>query len=465
MTAQYDIIVIGSGPGGYPAAIRAARRGKKVLLIEGGLLGGTCLNVGCIPSKALIACAEKFYQLKELASFGIEVTGAAFNYAKMVERKDAIVTKTRKSLEGLLKAHGVEILKGFASFVSPFKLEVKGETTTTLESKKIIIATGSKPKEIGAFPFDGTRIIDSTAFLELKTLPKRMVVIGGGVIGCECASLYSLLGVEVTIIEMLPSILPMECNSISQALASSLKKRGVAIHVNAKVTKVENKGTSVSVSLAEGQPIEADIALVAVGRQMNFDGLGLDKAGVKLKNPAQIEVDDKMETSVKGIYAIGDIASKWWLAHVATHQGLVAADNACGVSAKMHYNAVPNVIFTYPEIATVGLSLDEAKKAGYKTKVGKFPFQALGKAQASGHTEGFTQVVSDQNTGAVLGVQIIGSDASSLIGEATLAIQSELVIESIMETIHPHPTLTEGLMEASFLAADLPLHLPPGAAT
>jgi dihydrolipoamide dehydrogenase len=239
---------------------------------------------------------------------------------------------------------------------------------------------------------------------------------------------------------MLPSILPMECSSISQALASSLKKRGVAIHVNAKVTKVENKGSSVSVSLAEGQPIEADIALVAVGRQMNFDGLGLDKAGVKLKNPAQIEVDDKMETSVKGIYAIGDIASKWWLAHVATHQGLVAADNACGVSAKMHYNAVPNVIFTYPEIATVGLSLDEAKKAGYKTKVGKFPFQALG-------------------TGAVLGVQIIGSDASSLIGEATLAIQSELVIESIMETIHPHPTLTEGLMEASFLAADLPLHL------
>lgn len=463
MTAHYDIIVIGSGPGGYPAAIRAARRGKKVLLIEGGLLGGTCLNIGCIPSKSLIACAEKYAQLKDLASFGIEIKGVAIDYAKMVERKDAIVSKTRKSLEGLLKAHGVELLKGFARFVSPYKLEVAGESTTTVEAAKIIIATGSKPKEIGAFPFDGKRIIDSTSFLDLKTLPKRLVVIGGGVIGCECASLYNLLGVEVTIIEMLPSILPMECSTISHALSTSFKKRGVTLHVNAKVTKVENKGSSVTVSLAEGAPIEADLALVAVGRQMNFEGLGLEKAGIKLKNPSQIEVDDKMETSVKGIYAVGDIASKWWLAHVATHQGLVAADNACGFPAKMHYNAVPNVIFTHPEIATVGMSLEEAKKAGHNAAIGKFPFQALGKAQASGHTEGFTQMVSDKDTGAILGVQIFGSDASSLIGEATLAIQNELVIESIMETIHPHPTLTEGLMEASFIAADLPLHLPPGA--
>lgn len=462
MSLICDLAVIGSGPGGYPAAIRAARRGKKVILIEGGLLGGTCLNVGCIPSKSLIDGAENYHQLKELNSYGIEIEGVKLNYAKMVERKDAIVAKMRKSLEGLIKAHGVQLIKGFAHFLSPFKLEIHGDQKTTIEASKIIIATGSKPKEISAFPFDGSRIIDSTTFLELKTLPKSLVVIGGGVIGCECASLYSLLGVDVTIVEMLPSLIPMECNTISQALTSSLKKRGVKIHVNAKVSSIKNTGSSVIVSLEGQNPIEGDLALVAVGRQMNFKDLHLEKAGVKLKSDVQIEVDEKMETSVKGIYAVGDIASKWWLAHVATHQGLVAADNACGIPAKIHYHAIPNVIFTYPEIATVGMTFEEAKKAGLKAIRKQFPFQALGKAQTSGHTEGFTQVVSDEDTGALLGVQIIGTQASSLIGEATLGIQNELVVESIMETIHPHPTLTEGLMESSFMLAGLPLHLPPG---
>jgi dihydrolipoamide dehydrogenase len=467
MTLHYDIAVVGSGHGGYPAAIRARNRGKKVALIEGGLLGGTCLNIGCIPSKSLIFSAEQFYHLKKefLDPMGIEVSHPKLNYAKMVERKDSIVAKMRKSLEGLLKSHGVDILRGYARFLSPSRLEIEHEgVRNVIDAKKIIIATGSQPKEIPSFPFDGKRIIDSTAFLDLKELPKKLVVIGGGVIGCECASLFNLLGVEVTIIEMLPSLLPMECSSIGQAFSTTIKKRGVKIFVNAKVTEVKNKGASVSVSLESGEVLEGDIALVSVGRQMNFQKLNLESAGVKLKNPYQIEVNEFMETSVKGIYAVGDIASKWWLAHVATHQGLVAADNACGHPAQIHYNAIPNVIFTYPEIATVGLSLDEAKKAGYKASVGKFPFQALGKAQATGHTEGFTQIVSDNDTGAILGMQIFGDNASALIGEGVLAIQNELVLESITEAIHPHPTLTEGVMESALLLSGLPLHLPPGMA-
>ncbi|MFV0340197.1 MAG: dihydrolipoyl dehydrogenase [Parachlamydiaceae bacterium] len=465
MTLNYDIAVIGSGPGGYPAAIRAKNRGKKVALIEAGLIGGTCLNIGCIPSKSLIYCAEQFYHLKKefLEPLGIETSDPKLNYAKMVERKDNIVTKMRKSLEGLLKGHGVDTIRGFARFLSSTKLEVELDgTRTTIEAKKIIIATGSQPKEIPAFPFDGKRIIDSTSFLDLKELPKKLVVIGGGVIGCECASLFNLLGVDVTIIEMLPSLLPMECSSIGQAFSTTIKKRGVKVFVNAKVTEVKNKGSSVSIKLESGEAIEGDIALVSVGRQMNFQKLNLESAGVKLKNPYQIDVNEAMETSIKGIYAVGDIASKWWLAHVATHQGLIAADNACGHPAQIHYNAVPNVIFTYPEIATVGLSLDEAKKAGYKASRDKFPFQALGKAQATGHTEGFTQIVSDDDTGAILGVQIFGDNASALIGEGVLAIQNELVVESITETIHPHPTLTEGMMESALLLSGLPLHLPPG---
>lgn len=461
MTDTYDIIVIGSGPGGYPAAIRAASRGKKTALIEAGQIGGTCLNVGCIPSKTLIACAEKYDQLKTLNAFGIQIEGASFNYAAMVDRKNGIVGQIRKSLEGLLKSHGVEIIRGFASFLSKNELKVTGEMERTLKADKIIIASGSEPREIPAFPFDQTKVLDSTALLNLKTLPKKMVIVGGGVIGCEFASLYNLLGVEITVIEMLPSILPMECSSVSSFLTKQFKKKGIEIETGAKVEKIEKNDAGVTVKLADGKQHTGEIALVAVGRKMNLDKLNLEKIGVKVKERTQVEVNEKMETNVPGIYAVGDIASKWWLAHVATHQGLVAAENASGYSAVMHYHAVPNVIFTHPEIATVGYSAEEAKKLGHDVQVGQFPFQALGKAQAAGEDEGFSQLVVDKKTGAILGAQIVGHQASSLIGEAVVAIQNELVVESLHETIHPHPTLSEGLMEASFMAVDMPLHLPP----
>ena len=461
MNSKFDIVVVGSGPGGYPAAIRAAQRGKKVALVESNQIGGTCLNRGCIPSKALIARAEAYAHMQNASEMGIQAEKVTFDYAKMVEQKDQIVTKMRKNLEGLIASNGIEILRGKASFLSPKELLIKGEKEQRIQADKIILASGSEPKEIGAFPFDGKKIIDSTTLLEMKTLPKGMVIVGGGVIGCEFASLYSLLGVKVTILEMLPALLPMEDETVSTALTKVLQKRGVVVESSAKVDKIGTTAQGVKVSLASQKEYEADLALVAVGRSMNLQNLGLEKAGVHLENPSQIKVNDRMETNVSGIYAIGDIASKYWLAHVATHQGLIAADNACGHASVMHYNCIPNVIFTYPEIATVGISLTQAKKQGRDALLSTFPFTALGKAQAIHQTEGFAQLVTDNKTGEILGAQIVGHEASILISEVTLAMHNELTIESIFDTIHPHPTFGEAVMESALLAKGTPLHLPP----
>lgn len=454
---KFDIAVIGAGPGGYPAAIRARQLGKKVALIEGGELGGTCLNRGCIPSKALIAGAELLEEIKHAEVFGIKVGSLSFDYAALVARKDQIVAKIRKSLEGLLNANGITIIRGYAKFLSKNELEVGSQK---IIADQIIIAAGSEPRNIGAFPFDGKKILDSTAILNMTTLPKKIVIVGGGVIGCEFASLFNLLGVDIAIVEMLPSILPMECPSVSSALAKAFQKRGIAIETSAKVEKIETTKEGIRVDLGS-KKIDGDIALVAVGRSMNLSGLGLEKIGVQLKNPSEIAVNEKMETSVPGIYAVGDVASKWWLAHVATHQGIVAADNACKRPSVMHYNSIPNVIFTVPEIATVGRSFDQAKKEGFKAVIGQFPFMALGKSQAMNHTDGFAQVVIDETTGQILGAQVVGYDASTLIAEMALAIQNELTIECIHETIHAHPTLAESWLEASLIASGLPIHFPP----
>lgn len=457
---KFDIAIIGSGPGGYPAAIRAAQLGKKVALIEGSELGGTCLNRGCIPSKALIAGAELLEEIKHADVFGIKVGSLSFDYAALVARKDQIVAKIRKSLEGLLSANGIHIIRGYAKFLSKNELEISGNSPQKIIADQIIIASGSEPRNIGAFPFDGKKILDSTAILNMTTLPKKIVIVGGGVIGCEFASLFNLLGVEIAVVEMLPSILPMECPSVSSALTKAFQKRGIAIETSAKVEKIETTTSGISVDLGK-KKIEGDIALVAVGRSMNLSGLGLEKIGIQLKNPSEIAVNERMETSVPGIYAVGDVASKWWLAHVATHQGIVAADNACKKHSVMHYNAIPNVIFTVPEIATVGRSLDQSKKEGFKAAIGQFPFMALGKSQAMNHTDGFAQVVIDEMTGQILGAQVVGYDASTLIAEMALAIQNELTIECIHETIHAHPTLAEGWLEASLIASGLPIHFPP----
>jgi dihydrolipoamide dehydrogenase len=458
---EFDVVVIGGGPGGYPAAIRAAQFGKKVALIEAKELGGTCLNRGCIPSKTLIANAEVLQRVKEAEEFGIIVGEVSFDFPKMVKRKDAIVSRIRKSLEGLIAANKISLFRGHGKLTGPHTVEISGEHTTLLRAQKIILATGSEPRNMPAFPFDYKQVHDSTSLLELQALPKSLAIIGGGVIGCEFASLYSALGVEVTILEMMPRIIPMEAAAVSHTLTKAFQKKGIKILTDVLVQGIDKDAKGITVKLAGGQTVEAEIALVSVGRSLNLQNIGLDKAGIKLTDNGLVAVNDKMETSIPDIYAIGDIASRWWLAHVASHQGTIAASNACGHTAHINYNAVPSVIFTTPEIGTVGLSLESAIEQGYDATVGSFPFQALGKSQAAYQTEGFAQVVTDKRTGQILGAQVVGHEASSLVAEMAVAIANELTVECITETIHAHPTIAEVWLEAALVASETPLHFPP----
>lgn len=458
---KFDVIVLGGGVGGYPAAIRAAQLGKSVALVEAKEMGGTCLNRGCIPSKALIANAEILHKIKNAENYGITVGSVTFDYGHMVQRKDEVVAKVRKSLESLIAANKITQIKGFGKFTSPRTLKVAGPDNGIIHGDKIIIATGSEPRNMAAFPFDYERIHDSTSLLELKKLPSKIVIVGGGVIGCEFASLFAIMGVDVTIVEMLPRIIPAEAENVSATLAKAFKKQGIKMETNALVQGIDRTSHGVSLKLAGGKEVEADIALVAVGRTLNTSGIGLEAAGVIVESNGMIKTNEKMETNVPGIYAVGDIASKWWLAHVASHQGLVAANNAAGQEAQMHYNAIPNVIFTTPEIGTVGLTLEQALEQGYQATLGAFPFQALGKSQATMETEGFAQVVTDRRTGQILGAQVVGHEASALVAEMALAIGNELTVESITETIHAHPTIAEAWLEAVFVANDTPLHFPP----
>lgn len=458
---KFDLVVLGSGPGGYPAAIKAAQMGKKVALVEPREVGGTCLNRGCIPSKALISNALLWKKVQRAEEYGITIGNASFDFSKMKERKDGVVSKVRHSLTGLIASNNITLIRGYGKFLSPREIKVNGEENCIIHADQTIIATGSEPRNMAAFPFDHERIHDSTSMLEITELPKKIAIIGGGVIGCEFASLYNAFNVDVTILEMLDTIIPMECTSISSALTKAFKKKGIKIQTSVMVQNVKRKGDGVVISLAGGETFEADMALVCVGRTLNTDKIGLDKAGVIVKDNGMIDVDSHMETNVPGIYAIGDIASKWWLAHVASHQGLVAARCACGEDVHMHYNAVPSVIFTEPEIGTVGMSLKEALDNGYNATLGAFPFQALGKSQATIHTEGFAQVVVDRDNGQVLGAQVVGHEAATLVAEMAVVIANEMTLECVTETIHAHPTIAEVWLEAALMANDTPLHLPP----
>lgn len=458
---KFDVAVLGGGPGGYPAAIRAAQLGKSVALIEAKQLGGTCLNRGCIPSKALIAGSEVVARMGDAAKFGVKFKDLTVDFGQLAAHKDQVVDRMRGGLEGLIAANKIQVFASFGEFTGRHEIKVSGAQPALIEAEKIIIATGSEPRNMAAFPFDYERIHDSTSLLELKKLPKSILIVGGGVIGCEFASLYATLGVDVTILELLPSIISTEASEIAQALTKAFTKRGIKVEANVKVQKIDRTKDGVKITVEGGKTYEAETCLVSVGRSLNTKGIGLEKAGVVVLDNGMIKVNDRMETSADGIYAVGDIASKWWLAHVASHQGIVAAENACGNQARMAYNAVPSVIFTHPEIGTVGLSLEQALKAGYKAKIGAFPFQALGKSQAAVQTEGFAQIVIDERTGQILGAQVIGFEAATLIAEMALAITNELTVECLAETIHAHPTIAEAWLESAFMAEGLPLHLPP----
>lgn len=459
---KYDIAIIGAGPGGYVAAIKAAQEGKRVCLIDKSHLGGTCLNVGCIPTKTLLANAAVMHKVIHAQDFGIFTGEISFDYGKMKLRKDGVVEKIRKSLEGLILANGIAIIRGTAEFLSPKEIKVKGHENCLINAEKIIIATGSEPLDISAFPCDHKKICNSTSILEITSLPNTLAIIGGGYIGCEFASLFAEFGVKVIILEALESIVMAQGPSIANALTAAFKKKKIDIQTGVFVEGIDDVSNGLNIRLKGKAPLHCDMALVAVGRRINSDNLGLEKAGVIVGEKGAIPVNDKMETNVPGIYAIGDVTGAFMLAHVASHQGIVAAAQAIGQEdARIHYNAVPAVIFTTPEIATVGMTYEQAVKEGYQAVIGKFPFQALGKSAATMETEGFAQVVVDGSSGQILGAQVVGHDASTLIAEMGLAIANELTMDCIMDTIHAHPTVAESWLEAVLLANDTPIHFPP----
>jgi dihydrolipoamide dehydrogenase len=456
----YDVAIVGSGPAGYTAAIRAGQYGLKTALIEKDLvLGGTCLHVGCIPTKALLFNAELWDYLKAAKEFGIEgVEGRKLNWAAVQERKAKIVAKHAKGLEFLMRKNKVETLKGFGKLPGPAQsgmltLEVSGSgRSSQIKARHVILATGSEARMLPGLQAD-SRVLTNIEILALETVPKSLVIVGAGAVGVEFASIFSSFQTEVTILEMLPRLVPLEDEDISQELARAYRKRGINFHTGTKVEKVENTRTGVAVSFTvEGKPqkIEAEKILIAVGRKPRTDSLGLERTRIKLDR-GFVVTDGWMETAEPGVFAIGDIVRGTpQLAHVGAMEGIVAVTKIAGKPAKpINPEHIPNAIYCHPEIASVGLTEVRAKEAGYQVKVGKFPFTANSRASIVGAHEGFIKIVSDQEYGEILGVHIIGPQATELIAEAVTAIELEGTVEDLMWTIHAHPTLAEAMLDAS----------------
>jgi dihydrolipoamide dehydrogenase len=461
MNKKYDLAVIGGGPGGYVAAIKAQQLGLKTVLLEKYRVGGTCLHVGCIPTKALISGAQVYSMIHAAKQFGIEVGSVSFDYHKMKERKDKVISEVWKGLIGLVASHGVDVLSGMATFLSPNTLKVVGDTQEIIAFDRAIIATGSKSAEIPLFPVDKHKVHDSSSILEITKLPQHLIILGGGYIGCEFASLFSQLGVKVSIVEFLDGLVLSQGGTVSKYLQKSFEKQKIDLYLKTKMESIDTKGAGVTASLSNGTKLTGDMLLVCVGRSPFTDGLQAEKAGVFLNERGFIPVNHSLETSQKGIFAIGDVIGGAMLAHVASYEGIIAARNCAGENIKVDYNSVPAVIFTDPEIATVGLTEEEAKKQGYDVASSQFPHVALGKAVASAHKEGFSEILFDKKSHKILGATLIGYESGNMISEMAVAIRNELTIECIAETIHPHPTFGETWMELAHLAEGHPIHLPP----
>ncbi|MBW3582557.1 MAG: dihydrolipoyl dehydrogenase [Euryarchaeota archaeon] len=464
MPKKTDTVVIGAGPGGYVAAIRLGQLGVKTLIIEKEYYGGVCLNVGCIPSKALITAAKTYKKIQTADTFGISVQGAKVDAKKMQEFKEGVVKKLTGGVKQLLKGNGVELMEGTARFTGKNTLEVKTKDgKESVEFKHAIIATGSRPIQIHGFEFDEKQVLSSTGALALTKVPKKLVIIGGGYIGLEIGCMYNNLGTEVTVVEMMDQLLPGTDEEVVKTLHRLLKKKGMDIHLEHKAAGIKKgkDGVTVTVEGKDGKKkeIKGDHVLVAVGRRPNTEELGLDRAGVKTNDKGLIKIDDKARSNVQHIFAIGDIVPGMALAHKASKEGTVAAEVIAGKKgASLDHKVVPAAVFTDPEIAYVGLDEKQAKKEGRKVKVGKFMFGANGRALGAAEAEGFVKIVADEDTGEVLGVQIIGPDASDLIAEPTLGIEMGAYTDDIGLTIHTHPTLAEAIHEAAEAAEGHAIH-------
>jgi dihydrolipoamide dehydrogenase len=456
----YDVVVIGAGPGGYVAAIRAAQMGAKVAVIEKDQVGGVCLNWGCIPTKTLIYTAELYRKMQRASEYGIDVGDFSLNMKQVVKRKNDVVRRNKNGIQALFKAHNIELIKGEAVVTGPGMVKVDGQS---IKAKGIIVATGSQPAQIPGLETDGKTVITSTEALELTELPARIAVIGAGALGAEFASLWNIFGVKVTLIEMMPQILPFEDIELAQRMEKIFQKRGMDIRTGTTVhsmTRGKN-GARLELQGDKAGSIDVDLVLVGIGRKYNSEALTSGGLKVNLGPRGQIVVNDRLETSIPGVYAIGDVVGRTLLAHGASAEALIAAENATGGNRRINYRVVPACTFTSPEVAHVGLTEKQAREQGIDVKVGRFDHAASGRAAAMGETEGMVKIVGDVATDEVLGVHIMGPEAGELIAAAAMAMSLEATVEEIAHTIHTHPTLSETVMEAAEAYLGRGIHTPP----
>ena len=461
---EFDLVIIGAGPGGYTAAIKAAQLGMKTAIVEKEKnLGGTCLNVGCIPSKALLASTQLYYEAqKHFALHGIKADGLAVDVGAMMKRKDGVIRKMARGVDYLMNKNGVVRFAGHGRIAGPNEVGVTGdEGEQCLKAKRILIATGSRAASLPFLEFDGDTVLSSSDALALTQAPGSMLVIGAGAIGLELGSVWARLGSAVTVVEFLPRVASTFDEDITEALQKLLKRQGIKFYLGTKVESAEQTEGGVRLTAVKGaEPIElkAEKVLVAVGRKPNTEGLGLSEAAVKLDECGYIKTNDEWQTSVPSIFAMGDVTGGPMLAHKAEQEAVAAVERMVGQEGRVNYDAIPSVVYTSPEVAAVGLNEVEAKKGGYEVAVGAFPFQANGRAVASGHADGLAKVIADEASGRLLGVQILSANASELIAEAVLLIELRGSAEDLARTIHAHPTMSEGLREAAHIAIGQPMH-------
>ena len=460
---EYDVIVLGSGPGGYVAAIRASQLGLKTAVVEKENLGGVCLNWGCIPTKALIKSAQVFEYIQHAEDFGITVKEATHDFGKVVKRSRDVADGMSKGIQFLMKKNKIDVVMGYGKVLPGKKLEVKGDQgTQILSAKHIILATGGRSRQLPSLPQDGKKIIGYREAMTLATQPKSMVIVGSGAIGVEFAYVYHAMGTKVTIMEYLPNIVPNEDVDVSQALERTFKKSGIDIQTGTEVTKVDTsgKGCVVTYKNAKGeQTLECDVVLSAVGVATNIENIGLESVGIKTEQ-GRVVVDDMYRTSVPGYYAIGDIVKGQALAHVASAEGIICVEAIAGHHpAALDYGNIPGCTYCSPEIASVGMTEKAAKEAGYEIKVGKFPFSASGKASAAGAKDGFVKMIYDAKYGELLGAHMIGANVTEMIAEIVAARKLETTGMELLKTVHPHPTMSEAVMEATAAAYDEVIHL------